>query len=415
MGVLRWQMKLDTAVERAGQKSVAKFDLEVKLALRLGAYQILFLSRIPARAAVNESVELVKLHGKRSAAPLVNAVLRKVSAQSNEIALVPDNAVKVSNYFSHPLWIVERWIRTYGLEITRRICEYDQQRPGTTLRVVLPKTCNEAQTPSSHGSSSTAEHGCNTLSRADSVLEELAREDIELQAASIVGAAWHVVRGDVTRTAAYRERRIAIQDEASQLVALLAQGNSILDCCASPGGKSAVAAERNPRSLIVAMDLHLHRVRLMHELTGSRIALVADARHLPFGKTFDCVIADLPCTGTGTLSRNPEIKWRLSADDPSRLAQLQLDILRSVAQRAKEIVYSTCSLEPEEGEHVVDEFLTSHRNFQKVPVATRLEQLANENAINPQPIQSLIQADFLRTIPGIHGCDGFFAAILTAT
>jgi 16S rRNA (cytosine967-C5)-methyltransferase len=241
---------------------------------------------------------------------------------------------------------------------------------------------------------------------------EIAREGIELQPASIVREAWHVVRGDVTRTAAYRERRIAIQDEASQLVALLAQGHRILDCCAAPGGKSAVAAERNPRSLIVAMDLHLHRVRLIQELTGSRIALVADARHLPFGQTFDCVIADLPCTGTGTLSRNPEIKWRLSADDPSRLAKLQLDILRSVAQRAKQIVYSTCSLEPEEGEAVVDEFLASHRNFQHVPMAIRLEQLANEHAINPQSIQGLIRGDFLRTIPGIHSCDGFFATIL---
>ena len=415
MGVLRWQMKLDAAVERAGQKSTANFDLEVKIALRLGAYQILFLSRIPSRAAVNESVELVKLHGKGSAAPLVNAVLRKVSAQSLEITRVPDNAVEISNHFSHPLWMVERWIRTYGLEITRRICAYNQQRPGTTLRLVLPKGCHEAQIPSPRGASSTSERGCKTLLSADSVLEELVCEGVELQPASIVRSAWYVARGDVTRTAAYRARRIAIQDEASQLVALLAQGDLILDCCAAPGGKSAVAAERNPRSVIVAMDLHLHRVRLIHELTGSRIALVGDARHLPFGQTFDCVMADLPCTGTGTLSRNPEIKWRLNADDPSRLAKLQLDILRSVARGAKEIVYSTCSLEPEEGEDLVEEFLAAHPNFHRVPVATRLKSLANENAINPQSIQSLTQADFLRTIPGIHACDGFFAAILTAT
>ena len=389
MGVLRWQLKLDAEVERAAKKSTKKFDPEVKVALRLGAYQLLFLDRIPARAAVNESVELVKLHGKRSAAPLVNAVLRKIPAQPPKVACVSDDAVGISNHFSHPLWIVERWIRTYGLDVACRICDYDQQRPKTTVRLFSSKSCN-----------------------ADSLLEELARESIELQPASIVTNAWHVVRGDLTQTAAYREHRLAIQDEASQLVALLAQGGRILDCCAAPGGKSAVATERNPQSLIVSLDLHLHRARLMRERTGSRTVLVADARQLPFAQSFDCAIADLPCTGTGTLSRNPEIKWRLNAEDPSRLAKLQLEILLSVAAQAKGIVYATCSLEPEEGEDVVDEFLSTHPHFHKLPIATRLDQLASQNAIYPQAIEGLIRADFLRTIPGIHSCDGFFAAIL---
>jgi 16S rRNA (cytosine967-C5)-methyltransferase len=384
MGVLRWQQKLDHVLESAGGKSLAKFDPEVQVALRLGAYQRLFLDRIPAHAAVSESVELVKLHGKRSAAPLVNAVLRKLPAKCSECAK-PSSAVEIAEAYSHPQWLIERWMHNYGREAACAICSYDQQRPKTTIRF--------------HGS-------------RRSNVEELAREHIELEPASIVTAAWHVVHGDITQTTLYRERRLSIQDEGSQLVALLAQGNRILDCCAAPGGKSAVASEQNPSALIVAMDLHIHRARLLRDLIQSRTVLVADARQLPFSAPFDCVVADLPCTGTGTLGRNPEIKWRLNPDDIPRLAGLQLQILDSVCRVAKRLVFSICSLEPEEGEEIVRNFLSDHPEFQVVPLADRLQELARQNAIHAQAIDGLLQGDFLRTIPGVHPCDGFFAAIL---
>jgi len=385
MGVLRWQQKLDQVVEAAAGKSIGKFDVEVKLALRLGAYQLLYLDRIPARAAVNESVELVKLHGKRSAAPLINAVLRKLSKQTRDSSPQKQAAGDFSRLYSHPAWLVERWTKIYGAEAARAICEHNQKRPQTTVRASSP-----------------------------TFLEERSHEGITLEPAALVLNAWHVKSGDVTETRAYRERRLAIQDEASQLVALLAEGKTILDCCAAPGGKSAIAAEQNPSALVVSMDLHLHRVRLMRKLTGLR-AVAADARQLPFNQQFDCVIADLPCTGTGTLARNPEIKWRLQADALQRLPQLQSEILNSIAPQAKRIVYSTCSLEPEEGEEVISRFLTENPTFQLTPIERRLQQLSDEGSIRADAVGGLVKDNFLRTVPGIHPCDGFFAAILERT
>lgn len=394
MGVLRWQQKLDAALETAAGKSMAKFDVEVKLALRLGAYQILFLDRIPARAAVNESVELVKLRGKRSAAPLVNAVLRKLVRGLEEQKQSTRSTAELANTNSHPAWLVERWAKSYGIDATRSICEFDQRRPKTTIRLYARE-----------GSGAAA-------SRMNLVREELAREQITLEPAPIVANAWNVTAGDITRTIAYRERRVSVQDEGSQLVALLAQGNRILDCCAAPGGKSAVVMERNPEALVVSMDLHLHRVRLTRELISSRTVLAADALHPPFVEPFDCVIADLSCTGTGTLGRNPEIKWRLTPGDVPRLANLQLEILRSVAPLARRIVYSTCSLEPEEGEQIVASFLSMHPEFRAAPVRDRLQELAEAGAVRSEAIDGLVREHFLRTIPGVHLCDGFFGAIL---
>jgi len=384
MGVLRWQQQLDGLVEAAAGKSIAKFDPEVKLALRLGTYQLQYLDRIPSRAAVNESVELVKQHGKRSAAPLTNAVLRKLSKPQNTSEGKKPGGDLASAY-SHPAWLVERWTKVYGEDAARAICEYGQKRPWTTIRV-----------------SSTA------------LIEELSREGISLEPATLINHAWHVTAGDVTATRAYRERRLAIQDEASQLVALLAQGKTILDCCAAPGGKSAIAAGQNPSALVVSMDLHLHRVRLMRTLTSMRDVLAADARLLPFSRQFDCMIADLPCTGTGTLARNPEIKWRLKQEDLTRLAQLQFEILSSVAKLGKTIVYATCSLEPEEGEELIRRFLSEQTSFRTVPMQARLQQLCQNGQVRTDTVNRLVKDDFLRTIPGIHPCDGFFATILEA-
>lgn len=382
MGALRWQQKLDELVEAAAGKSIAKFDVEVKLALRLGAYQLLYLDRIPSRAAVNESVELVKQHGKRSAAPLINAVLRRLSKEILSISQQDANTGLATTY-SHPAWLVERWMKIYGEEATRAICEYDQKRPRTTIRATSP-----------------------------AVIEELSREGISVEPATLINDAWHVTAGDVTQTRAYRERRLAIQDEASQLVALLAQGKTILDCCAAPGGKSAIAGEQNQGAMVVSMDLHLHRARLMRTLTRLGAVVVADARQLPFNRQFDCIIADLPCTGTGTLARNPEIKWRLKPEDLPRLGELQFQILSSVARLAKAIVYSTCSLEPEEGEGVISRFLMERHDFRLIPVQTRLQQLSEQELVRNDAISSVGKEKFLRTVPGINTCDGFFAAIL---
>lgn len=399
MGALRWQQKLDELLQAAGGKSIARFDDEVKVALRLGTYQLLFLDRIPARAAVNESVELVKRHGKHSAGALVNAILRKVSQTPKaDVPHRENSAVDLAREYAHPVWLVRRWIENYGPKVASNICAYDQQRPVRTFR---------ADTSGSAG--------------------DLAVAGSQLEPGALVNGAWHLV-GEVTESRAISPgeessrkmpgevaRRLVAQDEASQLIGLLARGTTILDCCAAPGGKSTIAREQNPVALIVSADLHLHRVKLMRELTGSRELLAADACQLPFTKPFACVVADLPCTGTGTLARNPEIKWRLKPEDIPRLARLQTEILESAAKLIAPggfLVYSTCSLEPEEGEHVVEEFLRQHSGFHFKPVRTRLDELVGAGMIHANAVGALVKGPFLRTIPGVHGCDGFFAAII---
>lgn len=398
MGVLRWQQLIDELLQSAAGKSIARFDEEVKLALRLGVYQLRFLDRIPARAAVNESVELVKQHGKRSAGPLVNAVLRKLTGTQQAEVPTPEDAESIAREYAHPLWLVQRWVENYGWEIARGICAYDQQRPTTTIRADPSKSAADLPAGSHLEPGSLVKGAWRVVS--DCANERRAIPPGFLRPSSVPGG---VLQGFV------------IQDEASQLVGLLAKGATILDCCAAPGGKSAIAREQNSAALVVSADLHLHRVKLMRELTGAREVLAADARRLPFAKPFDCVIADLPCTGTGTLARNPEIKWRLTKEDIPRLAQLQTEILESAAALVVPggfLVYSTCSLEEEEGEKVVEAFVRQHPAFRLKPVRTRLDDLVEADKVHANAVDSLVKGPFLRTIPGVHQCDGFFAAII---
>src|ERR1039458_4139496 len=309
MGVLRWQSLLDRRLAAASSQQLERLDGEVLAALRLGVYQLQFLSRVPARAAIFESVELVKAARKRSAAPFVNAVLRTIAKAGAEdtfagIGKSPDSITLAQNA-AHPSWLVERWTERYGLEATRQICAHDQTVLDTAVHI--------------HGDQSGND-------RTDA---ELAEAGVQLSPGRLLSSARRVLSGDVTGTRAYQEGRVSIKDEPSQLVALLAGREetitdcAILDCCAAPGGKTALLARRNPRAKVFATELHPHRARLLRSL--SRLpnihVVAADACHLPFSFAFHRILADVPCSGTGTLARNPEIKWRLKAED---LHDLQL-------------------------------------------------------------------------------------------
>jgi 16S rRNA (cytosine967-C5)-methyltransferase len=389
MGVLRWRSVLDQYIAHFSFSPLPKLDLEVLTALRMGAYQVKFL-RVAPHAAVNETVELVKRARKLSAAGLANAVMRKLLAlQNSGKQLVLPRPPEI---FAHPEWLTERWSRQFGAETVARICKYDQQAPETSLRLA-----NSAEE------------------------EELREAGIEVAPGILMRSARQLVKGDLTQLAAYREGRIAIQDEGSQLVAaLVGNGRRILDCCAAPGGKTGALASRLPRAEIVAAELHPHRARLLRERApqGNVQVITADAVQLPFADVFDRVLADVPCSGTGTLARNPEIKWKLRPEDLTDLQQRQLLILKAAMKHVApggRVIYSTCSLEPEENEAVVRNALSESSLFKIIPIRGELGRLSESGELTWKDTDQLVQGDFLRTIPGVQPCDGFFAAVLERT
>ena len=211
---------------------------------------------------------------------------------------------------------------------------------------------------------------------------------------------------------------MAIQDEASQLVGLLVgRGSRILDCCAAPGGKTRIIAERNPDASLVALELHPHRARLLRKLVPVKNVevITADVREFTASAGFDRVLADVPCSGTGTLAHNPEIKWRLKSQDLVDLQARQSGILRSAMRQVApggRLVYSTCSLEREENEEVVEKALAPEPSFCAIDCRVELERLRTEGELVWGDIDSLMSGLFVRTIPGVQQCDGFFVAIL---
>jgi 16S rRNA (cytosine967-C5)-methyltransferase len=403
MGVLRWRSWLDQRLAEASSQELERLDAEVLAALRLGIYQLSFLSRVPARAAIFESVELVKSARKRSAAPFVNAVLRKValnaaSASPGAEAFVAiQNAIdatELARFSAHPEWLVSRWVQLFGIDTARRICAHNQHAPRTSIHIYDDQV---------------HDNRC---------LDELEQSGIRLGPPLLISSARTVLSGDITQTAAYRQGRVAIQDEASHLVALLVgQGQTILDCCAAPGGKTALLAHCNPGSLVVASEIHTHRARLLRDrVRDPNVRIVAaDARALPFTRTFDRILADVPCSGTGTLSRNPEIKWRLQAADLGDLQSRQIPILKSALQQLStggRLVYSTCSIEPEENYKVVQSVLDESPEFSLIPCREELQRLVQSSELVAPDIESLLDGPYLRTLPGVLPCDGFFAAII---
>ena len=315
MGVLRWQLALDAILAGYLKKKFA-LDDAVAIALRMGAWQLLGMDRIPPHAALSESVELTKASGHSSASGMVNAVLRRVAEAASTIVLRPESA--------HPAWMTERWRRHFGRDAAAAIAAYDQQEPSPAVR-------------------------------AGELTEELPPGIFLTRARRLNG-------GIVPETA-------RIQDEGSQLVAEIAgRGSRILDCCAAPGGKAAILAENNPKAEITAVDISRARIDGMRRnfarepLTARIQCVLADATALPlrdgaagFGN-FDLILVDAPCSGTGTLARNPEIKLRLAVSDLARQQQRQIAILRSayrVLAPEGRLIYATCSLEPEENSIVV--------------------------------------------------------------
>jgi 16S rRNA (cytosine967-C5)-methyltransferase len=291
--------------------------------------------------------------------------------------------------------MVDRWTQFFGEDMTCALCAHNQSQPTLTLRLTEP-----THEP------------------------ELIASGITLAPGQLLTAARTVFSGDVTGTPAFREGRIRIQDEGSQLVAEIAgQGSAILDCCAAPGGKTLILAERNPAAHIVACESSPQRLESLRERLaplGGRIdCSLADATALDHDSEFDLALADVPCSGTGTLSRNPEIRHRLHPEDLPRQAERQRAILASALRAIRpggRVVYSTCSLEPEENEQVIAATLSAHPQVRVTSLSSRIDEMLSDGTLTTaaaEPLRRCLTPEgYLRLLPGAFGTDGFFVALI---
>ncbi len=374
LGVLRRQLYLDRAIDLFSDSK--RLDDAVRISLRLGLFQLWFLDKIPAHPAVNESVELVRRAKKASARGFVNAILRRAGPVPISLTFA-DEIERLSVQTSHPRWLIERWIGQFGFEETSRLAEANNLEPEIAFRHT---SRSESVTSFPLSRSSELVPGCFL---ADKVTPEM--------------------------SAAASRGEIYFQDEGSQVVAnsVRVHNNSrFLDVCAAPGSKFTQIAAHGNGSLFVAGDLYPHRARILSEsiqrqgIANARVVVYNAEEAIPFpDETFDTILVDTPCSGTGTIRHNPELRYLLDPADLSELPAKQLSILRNASKLVREggsLVYSTCSLEVDENEAVCEAFLASEPTFCKVRPAV--------------PDRCLTSQGFARTMAHLDQMDGFFIA-----
>ncbi len=394
-GTLRWRGRLDWIIQKFSHIPFDKIELTILNLLRLGLYQILFLSKVPVSASVNESVKLAKKVRNRGGASFVNAVLRAVLREKEDWAY-PDAQKEPALYLSvvqsHPLWLIQRWMKEMGMERAMEICLFNNEISPLTLRVNTLK-----------------------IGRED-LMEVLKRKGLN-PSPTFYSEEGVVLKEPppVSELPLLSEGFYVIQDEASQLVTALMDprpGESVLDACAGPGGKTTHMAQRmQNRGSIYALDLSQEKLasveRRCHQLGITIVKTVkGDATYPPpmvGTQKFDRVLADVPCSGFGTLRRNPDLKWKRKEEDIQRLSGLQLDILRGLAPLVRKggiLIYSTCTVFPEENEGVIERFLKEDPQFQ-------LDSLKN---ILSEKCHLFILDGYFKTFPPRDRMDGFFVA-----
>ncbi len=399
-GVQRWRAALDQLIVAFSKRPIDRLDPEIVEILRLSAYQLLHLTRVPAAAVVHDAVDLTGRAGKRSAGGFVNAILRTISRRRASLPLPPrpidptdrDAALEYLGVtLSHPRWLAARWYDRLGFEAAETWMRFNNSAGSVTLRANRLRTTREQ------------------------LAQRLAAEDIQVHPTAFAPDGIVVDRGHPLRGRLHEEGLFVVQDEASQLVALLA-GDSplhrVLDTCASPGGKTtALAAMMGGGDLLIACDLRERRLDLLRRtvaVSGAgnvRIVRADLLQPLPFRPIFDAVLVDAPCSGLGTLRRDPDIRWRRREQDLPALAAAELTMLRHAAGRVADrgrLIYATCSSEPEENEAVVAAFLATAPEFVPVPAGLTTTRLA----------ATLVDdRGHLRTQPHRHGLEAFFAAV----
>lgn len=396
-GTLDWRGRLDSILDGVVTGGSARLTPWIRNILRLAAYQIVYLDRVPPEIAVHQAVEAAKRHGHRGTTGLVNAVLRSLVHQMQEGTLTreaeaTDDPVSIAAAYSHPQWLVERWIRQIGVKETIALCAADNHVWPVCLRT-------------------------NTLRTTTADL----RDQLEAEGVSIRAAQWQfdctlVVRlprgvrlHDLT---AYQEGMFAVQDESSAFVALLVDpqpGETLVDLCSAPGGKTMhLAALMGDQGRIIAVDPHLGKLGLVEENAARLgVAIVEtraeDGRTITLAQSADKVLVDAPCSGLGALGRHSDARWNKAAGDLAGLGVLQQQLLHHAASLVRpggRLVYSTCSVDADENEGAVAAFLATHPEYER------------ENAPHTIPT-ALTTNGMLRTWPQRHGMGGAFGAVMT--
>jgi 16S rRNA (cytosine967-C5)-methyltransferase len=394
-GTLRMRGRLDWIICQLYRGNFTLMETGIKNILRTALYQIWFTERIPDFAIVDEAVKMAKnMHPAGSG--LINAILRNAIRKKDEIVypdIVKDPALHISTFHSHPLWLVKRWLETFGVEETATICRTDNEVPPYTLRINRLKTTQEQ------------------------VAEEMSHSgfDVKTTAFSPDGLVISHPAVPLRETVFYKSGYIHVQDEASQLIACLVDpqpGDVILDICSGVGGKATYLAEiMGNRGRIVALDINNVKIKSLRENAKRQGVDIVDAwrgdavedRDEGFHEAFDKILIDAPCSGTGTLRRNPEIKWRSSCADIKKMVLLQRAILKKAALYLKKggrLIYSTCSMLPAENEEVVKDFIARHNDFVLARPPVTIHPLLTD------------KHGYFKTFPHRHNMDGFFGAVL---
>ncbi len=395
-GTLRWRGKIDYYLSHVVDQDLAKLEPLVASTLQLGAYQLLCTERVPVSAAVDQSVRCIRAAGMNRATGLVNAVLRRLSLERDKIvppSVDDDPVAHLTHALSLPRWIAELWIERGGVEDAVALAKACNEPPPLTIRT------NRARGDAGELLQDLRENFPNATAC------RFARDGI------VLGR-----KGNPARDQGFLAGRFTVQDEASQLVVALLDpqpGERVLDICAAPGGKTTAIAERvGPSGSVVAVDRNTRRLDLVQRavrrlgLTGIRTVAQDATRSLkelaPEGG-FDRILVDAPCSGLGTLRRNPDAKWRVKKGDPARLAEIQRALVGNAATVLRPggaLVYSACTVLAEENEEIATHFLRRSRDFASIP----------KDAL-PEEVKAVADPDgFLRTFPHIHDTDGFFAA-----
>ncbi|MED5020208.1 16S rRNA (cytosine(967)-C(5))-methyltransferase RsmB [Paenibacillus chibensis] len=387
---------LDYFLERFVAKGLKKLQPWVRSLLRLSLYQMMYLDRIPPHAVVNEAVNLAKRRGHQGISGMVNGVLRNILRNRKELVLPHDlpAAERIALAHSHPQWMVERWISQYGEEGAEAICRANNEPPSVSVRVNT------------------------TMISRDQMLAEMKEAGFEAVPSDLSPEGILVLSGgNMALTEWYREGQISVQDESSMLVGGAvgpAPGMKVLDCCAAPGGKTAHMAElMQDQGEIIANDLHEHKRSLIgeqaerlgldsiHTVTGNALEL---AGQYPAG-SFDRILLDAPCSGLGVIRRKPDLKWTKTAGDISEIASLQRKLLDSVSALLRVggiLVYSTCTIDPEENERTVQHFLQTHPGF----------GIAEDSSEEWGKLRSTGQGAGVQILPQDYHSDGFYIARL---